>query len=355
MVSLTHRFFAAVPRRALVALFVLHLALGAATPAADCGQDVSAPQRLHTRLRDGDRFAGLRLRGALRLAAPGAVGEALHGLSGLAWDADDGRLYALSDFGQLVHLRPRFADGVLVGVDFCGAHALLGRAGERLPPAWADAEGLALRNGANGRRGDGQLLVAFERVPRIEVYSTTGVWSGAAVLPPGLRAAAYAGPNQALESLGESQRFGLTAAPERPLRGVSEPRLYARDGQAWPLRMEDARHGGLVDLAITGDDQFLLLTRRYVSIFQPLVIGLERLEVADDGRALRQFQVARFDSSAGWSLDNFEGLARHEGERYFLVSDDNRHPLELTLLMYVEVMGAAGADPGPPPSTFMPR
>lgn len=336
-------------------LLVLHLVLGAAASATECGQDVSAPLRLHPRLRDGDRFAGLRLLGALRLSAPGAVGEALHGLSGLAWDADDGLLHALSDFGQLVHLQPHFTDGVLTGVDFCGVHPLLTRAGERLPPAWADAEGLALRNGANGRRGDGQLLVAFERVPRIAVYSTTGVWSGATVLPPALRAAAYAGPNQALESLGESRRFGLVAAPERPLRGAREPALYARDGQSWPVRMEDPRHGGLVDLAITGDDQFLLLTRRYVSIFQPLVIGLERLEVDDDGRALRQFQVARFDSTAGWSLDNFEGLARHEGERYFLVSDDNRHPLELTLLLYVEVMGAAGPAPGAPSSTFAPR
>lgn len=336
-------------------LLVLHLAHGVAASAAECVQDVSAPQRLHPRLRDGDRFAGLRLLGALRLSASGAAGEALHGLSGLAWDADDGLLYALSDFGQLVHLQPRFTDGVLTGVDFCGVHPLLSRAGERLPPAWADAEGLALRNGANGRRGDGQLLVAFERVPRIAVYSTTGVWSGATVLPPGLREAAYAGRNQALESLGESRRFGLVAAPERPLRGAPEPSVYARDGHAWPVHLEDARHGGLVDLAVTGDDQFLLLTRRYVSIFQPLVIGLERVEVDDDGRETRQFQVARFDSSAGWSLDNFEGLARHVGERYFLVSDDNRHPLELTLLLYVEVLGAAGADPGQSPSTFTPR
>ena len=34
---------------------------------------------------------------------------------------------------------------------------------------------------------------------------------------------------------------------------VAERGITQLDGQSWPVRMEDPRHGGLVDLAITGD------------------------------------------------------------------------------------------------------
>ena len=50
-------------------------------------------------------------------------------------------------------------------------------------------------------------------------------------------------------------------------------------------------------------------------------------------------EIVRFDSSKGWRLDNFEGLAHYRGRRYFMVSDDNRSPLQKTLLVYFEILG----------------
>jgi hypothetical protein len=44
-------------------------------------------------------------------------------------------------------------------------------------------------------------------------------------------------------------------------------------------------------------------------------------------------------------MDNFEGLAHHEGNRYFMISDDGRNPLQRTILMYFEILPHAA--PGP--------
>ncbi len=44
------------------------------------------------------------------------------------------------------------------------------------------------------------------------------------------------------------------------------------------------------------------------------------------------------DSGKGHQIDNFEGLARHRGNRFFLVSDDNDLFLQRSLLMYFELL-----------------
>ena len=51
--------------------------------------------------------------------------------------------------------------------------------------------------------------------------------------------------------------------------------------------------------------------------------------------------MAVFDTSQGWLLDNFEGLARHREQRFFMVSDDNRSALQSTLLVYFELLSIA--------------
>ena len=47
--------------------------------------------------------------------------------------------------------------------------------------------------------------------------------------------------------------------------------------------------------------------------------------------------LAKFNSSEGWLLDNFEGLARVGKNRYVMISDDNDNFFQQTLLMYFEV------------------
>jgi hypothetical protein len=37
-------------------------------------------------------------------------------------------------------------------------------------------------------------------------------------------------------------------------------------------------------------------------------------------------------------VDNFEGIAHHRDNRYFLVSDDNNSALQSTVLVYFEIL-----------------
>ena len=52
--------------------------------------------------------------------------------------------------------------------------------------------------------------------------------------------------------------------------------------------------------------------------------------------------IVILDTSQGWSVDNFEGLARHRGMKFFLVSDDNFKGIQRTLLVYLELLDEWG-------------
>ena len=125
------------------------------------------PVSLSDQVAVGDTFMGIRLLGVLRLPATTEAGQTLGGLSGLAWDEDEGLLYAVSDRGQLFHLRPVFIDGKLIDVEILAAYPLRNGKNQALKGIWADAEGLVAVNGDNGIPGDGTLIVSFEWRPRL--------------------------------------------------------------------------------------------------------------------------------------------------------------------------------------------
>jgi len=47
--------------------------------------------------------------------------------------------------------------------------------------------------------------------------------------------------------------------------------------------------------------------------------------------------LVKMNSHQGWSIDNFEGLAKVGKHRYVMVSDDNGNFFQQTLLIYFEV------------------
>lgn len=290
---------------------------------------------------------GIELLGALVLA-PGSLEPAVHGLSALAWDADAERLYALSDLGHLVHLRPLFEDGRLVDVALLGSYPLRDAAGEPLRRPHADSEALVLEGGDNGRPGDSSLLVSFEGEPRLARFRPDGHWLRDEALPPPLDArAAYAGDNLGLEAMLKHPVAGLLFGPEQPLAGAAADSftLYGANGGRWSFAREDPRAGSLTDLALTPEGGVLILERRFRNVFLPLEIVLSTLQLEAEPDAAGRLplrKLAHFDNSAGWAIDNFEGLARHRGRHYFMVSDDNRNPLQKTLLVYFALRSPAG-------------
>ena len=329
--------------------FILLLLLGGLSTGACAGSNVQAVAvPLSQRVAVGDRYMGIRLLGVLRLPQVAVNGLPLHELSGLAWDEDAGLLYAVSDKGLLFHLRPVFSDDRLSDVQFVTAYPLRDADGRPLRGFFADAEDLAIINGDNGIPNDSQLIISFEARARIARYSPSGQWLNDEPLPTPLQdSAAYANSNKALEAVTLDPRWGLLTGPEQPLHGEAPGvvPIYAQNGRRWLYPLHSAPASSLVAMESLPDGSLLTLERAFVSLTRPFVISLRRTRLLADQTLLKVENVAVFDTSDGWLLDNFEGLTRHRDHRFFMVSDDNTNPLQSTLLVYFELLPEPGERP----------
>jgi len=282
---------------------------------------------------------GIEMLGALQLDTRAPDGMPVTGLSGLAWDEDEQRLYAVSDRGRLLHLAPVFGDGRLVSLDYLASYPLRDAHGAALSGSLQDAEDIALENANNGIRGDTRLWISFERRPRVVRYTPEGRYRERARMPPGLDdPASYATSNQALESLVLHPSRGLLTASERPMEDDPPHEVSVRglEGGRWQYPLASAPGSSLVALEILPGGGLVALERAFLSVFMPLVISLSAAELDDEG-GVRVKRLARLDTSRGWQLDNFEGLARHERDRFFIVSDDNGREAQRTLLVYLRL------------------
>lgn len=324
----------------------LLLALLATAPAAGRAQD-SFPS-LDAKAVDlceppsaCERIGMLRLLGVLELPARTVNGVRFSGLSGLAWDEDDNLLYALTDQGVLFHLRPSFRNGQLADVTLLRSASLIDPRTRR-PVRWkrSDAEGLDILNGRNGKKGDAELLVSFEREPRIARYRLDGTHITDVPLSAGMRAVKrYRGGNTMLESVCMHSREGILTAPEEPLDNeTGAARLYRVDGSSWRF---PASRGGIVALECLPDGDVLVMERDYSTLSLHWVTTLRRLHLPAGTPAdslLAAETLATLDSDQGLHIDNFEGLTRHHGNRFFMVSDDNDVFVQRTLLVYFELL-----------------
>lgn len=331
-----------------ILLLMLLLPGGLSTGAcAGLGSQVVAVP-LSQQVAVGERYMGIRLLGTLRLPNAPIDGLPLRELSGLAWDEDAGLLYALSDRGALFHLRPIFSDDRLGAVQLVAAYPLRDADGKPLRADFADAEGLAIINGDNGVPDDGQLVISFEVRMRIARYSPSGQWLGDEPLPAPLRLSnAYANPNLALEAVTIDPQWGLLTGPEQPLRGEAPGYvpIYAQNGRRWQYPLHSAPASALVAMEALPDGSLLTLERAFLSLLRPFVISLRRTRLLANQSLLQVENVAVFDTSDGWLLDNFEGLTRQRGRRFFMISDDNTNPLQSTLLVCFELLPLPGEKP----------
>jgi hypothetical protein len=325
-------------------ILLLAIALGLHGSACATTEFRADPISLADQIGPGDSYAGVRLLGALRLSNARIDGLRLCGLSGLAWDADAGLLYAISDSGGLFHLRPAFdARGYLSGMRPIAAYPLRDETGRPARAPCDDSEDLAIRNGDNGIPEDTELLVSFEAKPRVARYSPTGLWRGEEPLPTLLRDIRnYRDANQALESVTIDPRWGVLVGTETPLRDdpPGQARIFALDGRFWNYPLGKAPGSALVAMEALPDGGLLTLERAFVAPLRPLVISLRRTELPATRTAapLPVADVAVFDSGQGWLLDNFEGLTRFRDRRFLMVSDDNCNSWQSTLLVQFELL-----------------
>jgi hypothetical protein len=280
----------------------------------------------------------ITLLGTLAIPPLNVDGFLIHELSGLAWDADEARLYAVSDQGVVFHLQPQFDPMQrLIGMQALAAF--------KLDSEYTDAEGLAVLQANNGQQGDTVLVVSFERVPLIAQFTPEGQWLSEVTLPAALADAdVYRAPNKMLESVAWHDYFGLLTAPERSLTTAASEQtivLYGNEQQwFWPTYPAPA--SSVVAIEPMDNSSILVLERAFQGASQPLVISLRQVWLSScdcaEGVESVFLQLAAFDNTHGWNIDNFEGLTRHEEQRFFMVSDDNGHFLQRTLLTYFAVL-----------------
>jgi hypothetical protein len=285
---------------------------------------------------DGHRDS-VTILGAVEIVGTAPDGTELHGLSGLAWDRDEAVLYAVSDFGYIVWLTPRFDQGRLTAIDCVARYALRDERGARLGRPLHDAEGLTLRYASNHRPQDTELVISFEQRPRVSRFSPAGTYVDAVALPRRLAARdSYVDKNRGLEAITSLPNSQYLLGPETPLRGQpgTNLQLISIDGRTWQFPPA-LRGSALVGLDTIDAEHVIVLERRYLAPWQPLVISLR--ELALDSSTPRIRELARFSSATGWPVDNFEGIARHTADHYFMVSDDNASPFQKTLLVYMVV------------------
>jgi hypothetical protein len=301
------------------------------------------PAAFNDSLHDGDTIGRMRLHGMLDLPDVDVGDVRLSQLSGLAWDDHDRILYALSDKGALFQLRPIIVNDTLVGIRLLKAARLRALGSDKPLRRWlSDAEGLDILNGRRDRRGDAELVISFEGVPRIWRYRPDGHAVSAYTLPAPLNdAKAYRDPNLMLESVCLDSELGILTAPEVPLRGerAGRTRIFDLTGKSWLYPLD--RGNAISDMACLGDRNVLVLERSFGRLFGRNAIGLRRAKLPKQPSADEPVPVdtiAILDAAAGLAIDNFEGLTRYRGNYYFMVSDDNDNFFQRTLLLFFEIL-----------------
>jgi hypothetical protein len=272
------------------------------------------------------------MHGAVELASQSSDGEKIGSLSALAWDQDEGILYALSDNAHLYHFKPVFEDDKLVAVEFLGRVRLRDTDGDKLKGKERDSEGMHVINGNNGRQGDSELLIAFEQKPRIDRFSIEGSQVGEIELPKALtNVKNYRGANHALEAVTWHPDYGVMTLPQRPQDDGHF--LYTASGRKWPYEMSPLRGNEVVSLETMPDGALLIMERLFEpGVFGGGVISLRRAVIGEESLQLSDLAVLK--SRDGWRLENFEGLSHHEEGRYFMISDNDDKAGRPTLLYY---------------------
>lgn len=306
-----------------------------------CAMPISQPIDFSSQYKVGDTYMGIRLWGTLTLSGETQENMPIHELSGLAWDEDEQILYAISDKGYIAHLRPTIEGHELKNVELLATYPLHGNADAKLKTK--DSEGLAIANGANGVPGDSKLLISFESKPVIAWFTPQGELLNTETLPPALAdGKAYVNGNKQLEAVARHPQLGILTAPELPLKKNGKMVIYALDGLEWTLTRYPAPNSSVVALEDFDNTSVLMLERAYKSMFDPVIISLRQVTLStckcNEGMDSETKQLAVFDSSKGWRVDNFEGLTRHRGNFFFMVSDDNNRSLQSTLLSYFEIL-----------------
>jgi len=293
------------------------------------------PIELDTRNPERKEFGSLILLSAFQLRSRDSR---FGGLSGLS--VGDGRLYAVSDRGYWASARMVIgSDGRLMDLVEWEIKTLLSPEGTPVSGLFTDAEALA-------RAPDGSFLVAFEQVHRIWRYPPPPANFHS---PPVL----FAIPPEAAKAPTNGGLEGITFLPDGRLLALTEEFQNA-DGSFKGWLIDNGRFAELsylpsdgfyvTDCAALSSGDVIVLERRY-QLFGSwgARLKLVRAKSLRPEAKLIGEELLRLDPPL--AVDNFEGVAVQEdplnGTMIYVVSDDNFHPFQRTLLLQFHMAKAS--------------
>jgi len=285
-----------------------------------------------------NRFMGIKILDQKQLSFEQINGVKFSELSDIAYRRKTRILYLVGDKGTLFAFRVKFTKKIDTFIPL-RATTLKNKKGKRFKKWKRDSEGLVLD-------GKGRLLVSFEGKAKIAWFHKNSSKFGSLIrkysLPKVLRDPKnYRSRNKSLEALAWHPRYGLLTAAEWPLKRENRKRqtIYALNGRKWHFRAEPEGNSAVVAMEVMDDGNVLVLERSYTGLLNPFVITLKKVYLHRCKKGWCQTKVlAKMNSHKGWSVDNFEGLAKVGRHRYVMISDDNDNFFQKTLLIYFEVL-----------------
>jgi hypothetical protein len=253
------------------------------------------------------------------------------GLSGLTIGAD-GRLYAVSDGGYWVSARMTFdAEARLLDLTDWDIQPFLSTTGTPVTDPLHDAEALA-------RAPDGSFMVAFEKSHRIWRYPPPPLTAHSLPVPVSVPSEIAKAPaNGGLEGITILSDGRLLALTEEFQNPDGSFKGWLIEGQRFfELSYFPSEGFQVTDCAALSSGDVIVLERRYVPFgILSARLKLVRSQNIRPGAKLLGEELLRLQYPL--AVDNFEGVAVQEDPRkrplIYIVSDDNYHPLQRTLLL----------------------
>lgn len=243
-------------------------------------------------------------------------------LSGLAWDADEELLYAVSDTGYVFHFRLTLDGDAIADIQPIRAAPLADPHLAGGTPEAFNAEGLTLVNATNGIPGDTELIASLEgTLPKIVRFSPDGtVLGNLPVPPPADDLNNYRKKGRGLESLAIHPAHGLITAPESPL--LQQPQdqhaLYAIGGH-WSF-VRQAPDSRLKGMDVLPDGSLLVLERSRQGAKDALSASVRRVDLSNCTRDQQCASQTIIVLPVG--PDNIEGMTLLDARHVLLASDN---------------------------------
>lgn len=301
------------------------------------GESIANPLNLTATQLEYYQSNNFKILGVLQLDTSISSGQRIIELSGIAWDHDEYKLTFVSDRGYIVQTKPVFNRQNLIDLELLTYHQLEDENRKRLKNSYSDSEGLALINSNNNRYSDTELLISFERKPRVIRYTTNGQYLSEETISNKLNNIKnYKGSNKALEAITLHKQFNIITGPERPLKN-NHPALslHTLNNEQWLFEPESKEYGSLVGLTTLPNNKIIALERIFPGVFAGVSNVIHLITLSKNN--IKQEKLLRITPGDGYFNENFEGISWHKKNRFFMISDDNDNIFQRTLLIYFEI------------------